>query len=244
MGPQRPALRPLALQLHTLLHLAAWCQLGVVVRIELAALFGGACASRAAGYAWAPCVTSGSGALFTDLPANALGSFVMGLLASSDVLSKHLGHVLAAEAPLAAAPRSSSLQVHTAFHVGLRTGFCGSLTTFSSWMLQVVLLAAGGPTVGARSKWVEALFAIALNAWVSMAALVTGQHVCLMVYHWWAGAGGGGAAAGAGGGSEVGRQGGRRRRRAERALCAPVASNTRLGASAQQSCWLGGSSSP
>lgn len=31
--------------LHTLLHLAAWCQLGVMARIQLDALFGGACAT-------------------------------------------------------------------------------------------------------------------------------------------------------------------------------------------------------
>lgn len=31
--------------LHTLLHLVAWCQLGVMCRIQLDALFGGACAA-------------------------------------------------------------------------------------------------------------------------------------------------------------------------------------------------------
>ena len=128
---------PLLKELHTLLHLTAWCQIGVLLRVQLDALFGGACASGINDYAWAPCVTSSGGALINDFPPNVLGSFIMGLLASSDVLSKHLGHALDAAAPLAALPRGSSLQAHTAFQVGLRTGFCGSLTTFSSWMTQV-----------------------------------------------------------------------------------------------------------
>jgi len=102
---------PSRTQLHTLLHLAAWCQIGVLLRIELDDLFGGACATGAKRWGWAPCVTSTVGALLNDLPPNAVGSFIMGFLASSDVLSKHMGHTLAAEAPLAALPRRSSLQV-------------------------------------------------------------------------------------------------------------------------------------
>lgn len=133
-------------ELHTALHVVAWCQIGVILRVELDALFGGACASGLGEYSWAPCVTSSAGALLTDFPPNVLGSFLMGMLASSDVLSKHLGHTLDAPAPLAALPRGSSLQAHTAFQVGMRTGFCGSLTTFSSWMMQV--RRRGGPLLG------------------------------------------------------------------------------------------------
>lgn len=141
-------------ELHTLLHLAAWCQIGVVARVALDDLF--ACDTAAAAappasagpgagphpghetlYASSACVTTPAGALVRDFPVNIIGCFVIGLLASTDVLSKHLGRALAAPAPLAALPRRSSLQAHAAFQVGLRTGFCGSLTTFSGWMMQV-----------------------------------------------------------------------------------------------------------
>lgn len=196
---------------------------------------------------WAPCVTNATGTQINDLPPNVAGSFIMGLLASSDVLAKHLGHTLAAEAPLAALPRQSSLQVrargkgaaprrqpgrparprratpaagrrglpreaeesrpppstapplpphshpppptpdplqaHTPFQVGLRTGFCGSLTTFSSWILQVVVMMVGGGPSG-RSLWPEGLAALALNVLACLSALVAGQHTCLMLYHW------------------------------------------------------------
>jgi len=61
-------------------------------------------------------VTSESTALFHDLPANALGSFLMGFLASRDSLLK---------------------QLHPTLHIGTSTGFLGSFTTFASWHLSV-----------------------------------------------------------------------------------------------------------
>ncbi|KAI8468887.1 MAG: hypothetical protein J3K34DRAFT_425493 [Monoraphidium minutum] len=176
----KPDRRKWATELRMLLHLAAWCMMGVLARIEIGALFGGACATRSAAYGWAPCVTSPDSALVSDLPANMIGSFIMGMLTSSDVLSKHMGHTLSDPAALAMVPRTSSLQVHTAFQVGLRTGFCGSLTTFSSWMLQAVLLLVSGR----GTDWVVGLLALLLNVLVCMSALVAGQHTALVVYHW------------------------------------------------------------
>ena len=44
--------------------------------------------------------------------------------------------VCAASQPVAALPAAHPLQDAVALHVGLRTGYCGSLTTFSSWLLQ------------------------------------------------------------------------------------------------------------
>ena len=41
-------------------------------------------------------------------------------------------------------PESHPWQEHVALHVGLRTGYCGSLTTFSAWLLQCVELLVGG----------------------------------------------------------------------------------------------------
>jgi CrcB protein len=215
---------PSRAQLQTLLHLTAWCQIGVLLRIQLDLVFGAAC--REGQHDWVPCITSAVGALPNDLPPNAIGSFIMGLLASSDVLAKHLGHSLHANAPLAALPVASSLQArgargrgarrppraarlaraapldpcacaacarptrplpllppqaHTSFQIGLRTGLCGSLTTFSSWMLQVVVMLVGAKPLE-RSRWVAGLTALALNVLVCMSALVVGQHTCLMIY--------------------------------------------------------------
>ncbi len=80
------------------------------------------------------------GAFFQDLPANVIGSFAMGLFASSATLAAAhpgCGAGSGGAAALAMLPSGSHLQTHTPLHIGLRTGFCGSLTTFASWMLQV-----------------------------------------------------------------------------------------------------------
>jgi len=123
------------------LHLVAWAQIGVLLRVYLGTFFGNACAGQ---LQWVPCVTSSGtrygGAVFADLPANIVGSFLMGLFVSSDVLTNSLKHVLTVEAPMAMLPIKSPLQTHMPFQVGLRTGLCGSLTTFASWVTQMVLM--------------------------------------------------------------------------------------------------------
>ena len=61
------------------------------------------------------------GALFTDLPANMIGSFFMGLV--SPVVTGH---------PLVWFRPDHPLQQHDAFHTALKVGFCGCLTTCKS----------------------------------------------------------------------------------------------------------------
>lgn len=95
-----------------------------------------------------PCVTSRASALFVDLPANVAGSWVIGLLSAGDALATALPWQAQAAKGLhvAALPQASALQGYPQLWLGLRTGFCGSLTTFASWMLQVGL--AGWPGKG------------------------------------------------------------------------------------------------
>lgn len=78
----------------TLLHLWAWAQLGILARVYLGKLFGGACGDPA--WPWVPCVTSPGlqrygGAVFTDLPANVAGSFLIGLVSSGEALGAVYG---------------------------------------------------------------------------------------------------------------------------------------------------------
>ena len=64
--------------------------------------------------------------VFYDLPANILGCFLMGLFTGSQ-------HWL--------------LTYFPAVFTGLTTGLCGTLTTFSGWMLQAALLCYNGNVV-------------------------------------------------------------------------------------------------
>lgn len=170
------------------LHLVAWAQIGVLIRIYLGLILGGACSHTAASLAWVPCVTSSGtsrdgGALFVDLPANVLGCFLMGLFVSSDVLANCLKHTLTVEAPLAVLPVKSALQAHTPLQVGLRTGLCGSLTTFASWNLQLIIMAVGGSHVMLGAQPVEAAAGLVLGVLAAMSSLVAGQHAALAAYH-------------------------------------------------------------
>lgn len=102
-----------------LLHLIAWAQIGVLIRVYLEVLLGNGCSPS---HPWIPCITSNGsrtgGAFFVDLPINVAGSFLMGLFVSSDVLSNSLRHTLTVEAPVAMLPVRSPLQTHLPFQVG------------------------------------------------------------------------------------------------------------------------------
>ena len=78
------------------------------------------------------------GAYFPDLPSNMLGCFVMGLLAAASTVgleNKKLVVLLAG---------SHTWQHMPELHIGLRTGYCGSLTTFASWQLDLTEELIGG----------------------------------------------------------------------------------------------------
>lgn len=82
---------------------------------------------------WGACITSDGhdrpgGAIYRDVIANMLGCFFMGLLSTSDSLNlkSHASY-------LAVLPQRQRWQPSPPVLLGLKTGFCGSLTTFSSW---------------------------------------------------------------------------------------------------------------
>ncbi|GMH42179.1 hypothetical protein BSKO_10098 [Bryopsis sp. KO-2023] len=172
----------------TLVHLAVFSQAGVVVRILLGELFGGNCAERVRGgnFHWIPCVVADGtgdnhgGAFFRDLPANAVGCFVMGLLSSVAVLAaRYSAAKEVPEKPIAAFKRGSPLQSHDALQVGLRTGFCGSLTTFASWQLQMMVMLFGGAPTQLDSQWLGVLSGLVVGTQVALASLTLGEHAGL-----------------------------------------------------------------
>eukprot|EP00270_Netrium_digitus_P005393 TRINITY_DN1708_c0_g1_i1.p1 TRINITY_DN1708_c0_g1~~TRINITY_DN1708_c0_g1_i1.p1 ORF type:complete len:364 (+),score=45.97 TRINITY_DN1708_c0_g1_i1:291-1382(+) len=127
-----------SLKLMSLLcHLAIFGFLGVLIRFGLEIFFGPEHLH----------VTDNQSSLFIDMPANMVGSFIMGWVG---VVFK---------------PLLSS--VSTDLAVGLSTGLCGSITTFASWNQQMLSL-------GAEGDWVFALTTYLLGIQVSYASLVIG----------------------------------------------------------------------
>eukprot|EP00960_Hanusia_phi_P034237 750937-Hanusia_phi.AAC.1 len=75
-------------------------------------------------------ITSPSGALFLDWPANIVGSWLVGVVLG-------LCTELVEEVPLIA----NFVEYGPQLQVGLQTGFCGCITTYASWNHQMVSIA-------------------------------------------------------------------------------------------------------
>mmetsp|Transcript_25435 Transcript_25435/g.37573 ORF Transcript_25435/g.37573 Transcript_25435/m.37573 type:complete len:465 (+) Transcript_25435:1-1395(+) len=164
--------------LRTILYLSVFASFGTLIRILVGRLFGFDCERINPINDWLTpmskhiCVTSSGmtsrygGALFTDLPANMLGSFIMGLLTTLDHGAQ----------PLPWLPAGHSLQKHTILHVSMKTGMCGSLTTFASWNSQMVAMLDGSKSV-LGSQVGSALFGYIIGTMTAVACFVFGTHV-------------------------------------------------------------------
>jgi fluoride ion exporter CrcB/FEX len=175
---------------------------GTLLRLILAQLFGQACANPGT-IGWiaddaALCVTttmtngSGSdasssssqqqqqqgGIIFADLPANILGCFLMGLLQDGTALD------LAIHIPLAMAPISHMIQAYDILHLALKTGFCGSLTTFSGWNSEMVILLVGPETTDRPSQIWKAILGYVIGIETSLGSYVFGRTVAWWLHQW------------------------------------------------------------
>jgi len=113
------------------------------------------------------------GALFLDLPANILGSFIMGILTP---LNKDIPAIPWLKA-------SHWRQTNTGIHLALRTAFCGSLTTFASWNTQMVVMMYGydtelGPQIA------PALFGYIIGLMCAISSYLFGRHVAHWLTSW------------------------------------------------------------
>ena len=161
-----------------LLQLCLWSQLGVLTRIYLDRLFNDGCDDG-----WGLCLTSDKtaakqyGAEFFDLPANMLGCFVMGLLSTGAVLG------LKSKKSLAILPASHHFQDEKELQVGLRTGYCGSLTTFASWELSLLQLLIGSKG-GDGGQWQQWLWGYIIGFELAFASHLIGEHAALGTHRW------------------------------------------------------------
>jgi fluoride ion exporter CrcB/FEX len=176
-------------QAEFLYYLYSFAILGTTLRLFLGRLFGSDCESPGeiedfmSPLSEKICVTSGGttlqhgGALFLDLPANMLGSFVMGIVSSLYPEGGRKG------SKLPWLRKTHPLQNHQGIHHAIKVGFCGSLTTFSSWNSQMVTMMDGtytqlGPQV------VPAIFGYIIGMASSLYAFSMGGKVHEWLYDW------------------------------------------------------------
>ncbi|CAF2093747.1 hypothetical protein BRARA_E00233 [Brassica rapa] len=120
-----------------LTHLAVFGILGAVTRYMLQKLFGPTVAQ----------VTSDGSILYLDLPANMVGSFLMGWF----------GVVFKADIA----------RVSEFLAIGLATGYLGSLTTFSGWNQKMLDLSADG-------EWLYAVLGFLFGLFLSAYSIILG----------------------------------------------------------------------
>eukprot|EP00751_Fragilariopsis_kerguelensis_P017622 CAMPEP_0170837686 /NCGR_PEP_ID=MMETSP0734-20130129/2889_1 /TAXON_ID=186038 /ORGANISM="Fragilariopsis kerguelensis, Strain L26-C5" /LENGTH=870 /DNA_ID=CAMNT_0011204869 /DNA_START=105 /DNA_END=2714 /DNA_ORIENTATION=+ len=164
--------------------------IGTLLRLILAQLFGQACSNPGSiGYikdSSVLCVTSNGettqneGIIFADLPANLLGSFIMGLLQDGNSLG------LAINMPIAFVKPTNIFQSYDIWHLALRTGFCGSLTTFSAWNSEMVVLLVGNHEAmpNRESMIWKALFGYIIGMETAIGSYVFGRTVAWWLHRW------------------------------------------------------------
>lgn len=117
------------------------------------------------------------GIIFADMPANMFGSFIMGLMQSGSILN------LPTNLPVAWLPVKSKYQSWSIVHLAIRTGFCGALTTYSSWNSAMVIMIFGtGNSVS--SQWMKAIFGFIIGIETSLGAYVLGKNVAIWTHRY------------------------------------------------------------
>lgn len=162
------------------MYMSVFAMLGALLRIVLAQLFGEEC-SNPGTVGWLAassplCVTADGfaqregGIIFADLPANLIGSFLMGMLQSTDTMG------LPVSVPIAWTTADSWFQQWDIIHLAMRTGFCGSLTTFSSWNSAMVVLIFGTGS-DHTTQVMRAIFGYVVGMETALGSFVFGKKV-------------------------------------------------------------------
>jgi len=181
---------PFGVLVFSIIALSFFSILGEALRVFIGDFWGGQCTKNDGSWLYTlvstinSCVTSSGGsglqggAIFQDLPANMLGCFIMGLIQPGQDLG-----LTAAPMPMACFNARHPFQRTHIFHLGLRTGFCGSLTTFASWNTQMVVMMYGG-TVSPRpnTQLFSALMGYIVGLEASMSSLVLGQNIAIFLH--------------------------------------------------------------
>jgi fluoride ion exporter CrcB/FEX len=152
------------------LYLCCFGVLGTLLRGGLVYRF--ACYSTAAGIS---CRSLDEGVTFLALAPNMLGCFVAGLLATPGSAGQP-GNSESSTA-LACLSQAHRWQRLTRLHVGLRVGFCGSLTTWAGWNQSMVQRCVDG-------DWARGLMGYVVGAELAGASLQLGHHAAGALWQW------------------------------------------------------------
>jgi len=170
------------------LYLSSFAIIGSTIRLYLARIFGLDCSSPPPQqdyiYFLSMCLTStgtgtatNQGAIFIDLPANMLGSLIMGLMIPSSSDREKRIPTMPWLKP------NHILQSNTRMHVALQTALCGSLTTFASWNSQMVVMLVGYES-DTQSEVVQALAGYLFGVICSISSFQFGRHLGKILFHW------------------------------------------------------------
>jgi CrcB protein len=151
--------------LYILVHLSTWAQIGVLIRTYLQKFFVLGCD----GSSWGPCLSGG--VYFEVLPPNMLGSFIMGLVGTSAMAKLDESKAITILGPEHPWQKNGPLQA------GIRTGLCGSITTFSSWMLEAMQTCFQG------NQWLTGIGQLVVGFSCAVFSFSLGTQCALLVHH-------------------------------------------------------------
>lgn len=102
----------------------------------------------------------------------------MGLLQDGNALG------LPVNMPIAWLNEAHIFQSMTILHLGLKTGFCGSLTTFSSWNSEMVVMIFGTGDATLSSQFIKAAFGYLIGIETALGSFAFGKTVAIWLYKW------------------------------------------------------------
>mmetsp|Transcript_7060 Transcript_7060/g.10113 ORF Transcript_7060/g.10113 Transcript_7060/m.10113 type:complete len:527 (-) Transcript_7060:109-1689(-) len=167
-------------------YMSVAAMLGSFFRIVVAQFFGEEC-KRPGTVGWLSassplCVTVDGvisevgGIVFADFPANMLGCFIMGLMLAGDKL------VLPLDVPIAWLSPDHFFQRWDVIHLAIRTGFCGSLTTLSSWNADMVVMMYGAGQT--HSQIARAIIGYIIGMETALGSFAFGSKVAVWIHRY------------------------------------------------------------
>lgn len=149
-------------------HLGLFGMLGCLLRIKLQAAVAGTSGALGAS----------DSALFDTLLGNMLGSFIIGALCTARALNRKTDP---GYNPLAfISGEAVWIQKNSVLQLGLRTGFCGALTTFATWNQQMVSMLLEGTS----ASILGAFFGYGVGILLCTSSVMLGEDIASLLTDW------------------------------------------------------------